>query len=84
MPYLINLPILTTKGILSTISYYNDRVAGSKEVRIVNKGLVLLVTIAFVRARCNKVPPSELRFRPNCNYSPRKMQKIIFLHLCSK
>ena len=44
---LTNLPILTKKGILSTISHYNDRVAGSKEIRIINKGLVLLVTIVL-------------------------------------
>ena len=78
MPYLTNLPILRTKGILSTISHYNDGVAGSKEIRLVNIDLVLLVPIAFVRARWREAPPSELRYRPNCNFSPRELQKIFF------
>ena len=47
-------------------------------IRIVNKDLVLLVTIAFVRARWHEAPPSELRYRPNCNLSPRELQKIFF------
>ena len=78
MLYLTNLPILRTKGILSTISHYNDRVAGSKKRIIANKDLVLLATIAFVRARWREAPPSELRYRPNCNFSPRELQKIFF------
>ena len=45
---------------------------------IVNKDSVLLVTIAFVRARWCEAPPSELRYRSNCNCSPRELQKIFF------
>ena len=71
MPYyLTNHTILTTKGILSTISHYNDKVTGGKSIRIVKKGLVLLITVALVRARWCKTPQSEVCFRPNCNFRP--------------